>query len=227
MKNLDQKLITYAVAEEAVNREDQTDAQIKAGIEYQSEVVSPNVNDFYYSVYKAAQFLQFTGGLYNEDAYYDENNFCQCLTKSNNDYQLVSFVRTGAHSDLRQNNPPIKNANITVVNGIKIYEGGTFNLEDWQILYNSANSNSEATANTIIKRDENAYAYIKNPEYTDDMAGDMIINKNSLTKYGDNLMSQVSNLMEDAASLEIYKTTTQYKAGDYVLVEETIEDTNV
>ena len=108
-----------------------TESQNRLGIGYKSNINSNIPNGFFYSLSEAIQFLQFTVGLYDASAEYEEGNICKLLYKDNAGYQLKSFRRTNKNNTIKKGNAPYKPATIETTNGIDCYSNGTEN-GDWE-----------------------------------------------------------------------------------------------
>ena len=133
---------------------------IKNGIAFKSNIDSNVLNGFYNILSNAIQYLQFTGGLYSKEAYYNEGNIASLIIKNGNNYSIWQFRRNSNNPQVLNNNPPITGASITTVNGIDIYEGGTLNT-DWDKL--TENYDVEAIPNTVMIRDEEGASNVNMP----------------------------------------------------------------
>lgn len=133
---------------------------IKSGIAFKSNINSNVLNGFYNILSEAIQYLQFTVGLYNKEANYNEGNIASLIIKDSENYSIWQFRRNSNNPQVLNNNPPITGASITTVNGIDIYEGGTLNT-DWDKL--TQNYDVEATPNTVMIRDEEGASKINMP----------------------------------------------------------------
>ncbi|MDA0072975.1 hypothetical protein OFT50_12970 [Brachyspira hyodysenteriae] len=109
---------------------------------------------------EAVQFLQFTGGLYSEEADYDEGNITSLVIKNGEDYSIWQFRRNANNPQVLNNNPPISGASITTVNGVDAYEGGSLNT-DWDKL--TEDYAVEATPNTVMGRDGEGASNVNMP----------------------------------------------------------------
>lgn len=121
------------IAQVAENREDLNPLQLQEGIPYKSDIVTPPINDYYYKITRAVQYLQYTGGLYDPAAIYDDGNVAGLIRQVEDVMQLWTFMRNGNNIDKKINNPPVKNATIINKNGVQIYIGGDVNL-DWNVI---------------------------------------------------------------------------------------------
>lgn len=135
-------------------------AAIASGIEFKSNIDSNVLNGYYNSLSEAVQYLQFTGGLYDENADYDEGNIASLVIKNGTDYSIWQFRRNANNPRVLNNNPPISGASITTVNGVDAYEGGTLNT-DWDKL--TEDYAIEATANTVMGRDSEGASNVNMP----------------------------------------------------------------
>ncbi|WP_295297732.1 hypothetical protein [uncultured Brachyspira sp.] len=133
---------------------------INNGIAFKSNINSNVLNGFYNILSEAIQYLQFTVGLYNKEADYNEGNIASLVIKDSENYSIWQFRRNSNNPQVLNNNPPITGASITTVNGIDIYEGGTLNT-DWDKL--TQNYDVEATPNTVMIRDEEGASKINMP----------------------------------------------------------------
>lgn len=125
------KLINNVIASETDNVMIPTESQNREGIKYKSSIDSNVPNGFFYNLSEAIQFLQFTVGLYDASAEYEEGNICKLLYKDSAGYQLKSFRRTNKNNTIKVGNAPYKPATIETTNGIDCYSAGTENL-DWE-----------------------------------------------------------------------------------------------
>ena len=123
---------------------------IKSGIVFKANIDSNVLNGYYNLLSEAVQFLQFTGGLYSEEADYNEGNIASLVIKNGEDYSIWQFRRNANNPQVLNNNPPVTGASITTVNGVDAYEGGSLNT-DWDKL--TEDYAIEATANTVMGRD--------------------------------------------------------------------------
>ena len=135
-------------------------AAIASGIEFKSNIDSNVLNGYYNLLSEAVQYLQFTGGLYDESADYGEGNIASLVIKNGTDYSIWQFRRNANNPQVLNNNPPITGASITTVNGVDAYEGGTLNT-DWDKL--TEDYAIEATANTVMGRDGEGASNVNMP----------------------------------------------------------------
>ena len=133
---------------------------IKNGIEFKSNINSNVLNGYYNLLSEAIQFLQFTGGLYSEEANYNEGNIASLVIKNGEDYSIWQFRRNANNPQVLNNNPPIAGASITTVNSVDAYEGGTLNT-DWDKL--TEDYAVEATPNTVMGRDGEGASNVNMP----------------------------------------------------------------
>ena len=133
---------------------------IKNGIEFKSNINSNVLNGYYNLLSEAVQFLQFTAGLYSEEANYDEGNIASLVIKNGEDYSIWQFRRNANNPQVLNNNPPISGASITTVNGVDAYEGGTLNT-DWDKL--TEDYAVEAAPNTVMGRDSEGASNVNMP----------------------------------------------------------------
>ena len=133
---------------------------IKSGVVFKSNINSNILNGYYNLLSKAIQYLQFTCGLYNQEADYNEGNIASLVIKDSENYSIWQFRRNSNNPQVLNNNPPITGASITTINGIDIYKGGTLNT-DWDKL--TQNYNVEAISNTVMIRDEEGASNVNMP----------------------------------------------------------------
>ena len=133
---------------------------IKSGVAFKSNINSNVLNGYLNLLSEAVQYLQFTGGLYNEQAEYNEGNIASLVIKNGEDYSIWQFRRNANNPQVLNNNPPITGASITTVNGVDAYEGGTLNT-DWDKL--TEDYAVEATPNTVMGRDGEGASNVNMP----------------------------------------------------------------
>ena len=138
---------------------------IKSGVVFKSNIDSNVLNGYYNLLSEAVQFLQFTGGLYSEEADYNEGNIASLVIKNGTDYSIWQFRRNANNPQVLNNNPPISEASMTTVNGVNAYEGGTLNT-DWDKL--TEDYAIEATANTVMGRDSEGASNVNMPSSVTD-----------------------------------------------------------
>ncbi|KLI61983.1 hypothetical protein, partial [Brachyspira hyodysenteriae] len=135
-------------------------AAIASGVVFKSNINSSVLNGYYNSLSESVQYLQFTGGLYSEEADYDEGNIASLVIKNGEDYSIWQFRRNANNPRVLNNNPPITGASITTVNGVDAYEGGSLNT-DWDKL--TEDYAVEATPNTVMGRDDEGASNVNMP----------------------------------------------------------------
>ena len=160
MKDLNNNILNENIAGDTSNILIPDSSAIKSGIAFKSNINSNVLNGFYNILSEAIQYLQFTVGLYNKEANYNEGNIASLIIKDSENYSIWQFRRNSNNPQVLNNNPPITGASITTVNGIDIYEGGTLNT-DWDKL--TQNYDVEATPNTVMIRDEEGASKINMP----------------------------------------------------------------
>ena len=133
---------------------------IKNGIDFKSNINSNVLNGYYNLLSEAVQFLQFTAGLYSEEANYDEGNIASLVIKNGEDYSIWQFRRNANNPQVLNNNPPITGASITTVNGVDAYEGGSLNT-DWDKL--TEDYAADAAPNTVMGRDSEGASNVNMP----------------------------------------------------------------
>ena len=138
---------------------------IKSGVVFKSNIDSNVLNGYYNLLSEAVQFLQFTGGLYSEEADYNEGNIASLVIKNGEDYSIWQFRRNANNPQVLNNNPPITGASITTVNGVDAYEGGSLNT-DWDKL--TEDYAVEATPNTVMGRDGKGASNVNMPAIVED-----------------------------------------------------------
>ena len=133
---------------------------IKSGVAFKSNINSNVLNGYLNLLSEAVQYLQFTGGLYSEEANYNEGNIASLVIKNGEDYSIWQFRRNANNPQVLNNNPPIAGASITTVNSVDAYEGGTLNT-DWDKL--TEDYAVEATPNTVMGRDGEGASNVNMP----------------------------------------------------------------
>ena len=194
MAKLKNTIFNKNIAEDTSNILLPDTGAVANGIGFKSNINSNSLNGYFNLLSENIQYLQFTGGLYSDDGDYHEGSIASLVIKKGNDYSINQFRRNSNNSKVLNNNPPIKDANILTVNGIDIYEGGTFN-DDWDKM--SAEYSIEAIANTVMGRDNEGASNVKMPA---DVQDDTVINNKYL-----NEQIAASNLETDK-KLETSKT---------------------
>ena len=170
---------------------------IKSGVVFKSNINSNILNGYYNLLSKAIQYLQFTCGLYNQEAYYNEGNIASLIIKNGNNYSIWQFRRNSNNPQVLNNNPPITGASITAVNGIDIYEGGTLNT-DWDKL--TQNYNVEATPNTVMIRDEEGASNVNMPSNIENTT---VVNNEYLEEQLQSGLSTKQNKLTAGTNVEI------------------------
>ena len=138
---------------------------IKSGIVFKANIDSNVLNGYYNLLSEAVQFLQFTGGLYSEEADYNEGNIASLVIKNGEDYSIWQFRRNANNPQVLNNNPPITGASITTVNGVDAYEGGTLST-DWDKL--TEDYAVDAVSNTVMGRDGEGASNVNMPAIVED-----------------------------------------------------------
>lgn len=138
---------------------------IKSGVVFKSNIDSNVLNGYYNLLSEAVQFLQFTGGLYDGNADYNEGNVASLVIKNGEDYSIWQFRRNANNPQVLNNNPPITGASITTVNGVDAYEGGSLNT-DWDKL--TEDYAVEAAPNTVMGRDSEGASNVNMPAIVED-----------------------------------------------------------
>ena len=217
---------------------------IKNGIEFKSNINSNVLNGYYNLLSEAVQYLQFTGGLYDESADYGEGNIASLVIKNGTDYSIWQFRRNANNPQVSNNNPPITGASITTVNGVDAYEGGTLNT-DWDKL--TEDYAIEAAANTVMGRDSEGASNVNMPssvtntsivnneylqqELQEGLAAkqDKLTAGTNITISEDNVISASGNLATKAALVSFDNTNTQLEqlvGYDFPKFKLPIADTN-
>ncbi|WP_288695335.1 hypothetical protein [uncultured Brachyspira sp.] len=160
MRELKNNIFNNNIAGDTSNILIPDSSAIKNGIAFKSNINSNVLNGFYNILSEAIQYLQFTVGLYNKEADYNEGNIASLVIKDSENYSIWQFRRNSNNPQVLNNNPPITGASITTVNGIDIYEGGTLNT-DWDKL--TEDYDVEATPNTVMIRDEEGASNVNMP----------------------------------------------------------------
>lgn len=130
MGNLENKIINTKIAENTTNRVSVNDSTLGIGIEKESMIMSNIPNSFFYTLSQAIQYLQFTIGLYSNEAKYTAGNICKVITKENNHYTIRVFRRNSNNASSLAGNPPLT-ATETVESGITIFENPTAINQNW------------------------------------------------------------------------------------------------
>ncbi|MEI0703146.1 hypothetical protein, partial [Brachyspira intermedia] len=217
---------------------------IKNGIEFKSNINSNVLNGYYNLLSEAVQYLQFTGGLYDESADYGEGNIASLVIKNGTDYSIWQFRRNANNPQVLNNNPPITGASITTVNGADAYEGGSLNT-DWDKL--TEDYDVEATPDTVMGRDSEGASNVNMPssienttvvnnqylqqELQSGLAAkqDKLTAGTNITISEDNEISASGNLATKAALVSFDNTNTQLEqlvGYDFPKFKLPIADTN-
>lgn len=130
MGNLENKIINTKIAENTTNRVSVNDSTLGIGIKKESMIMSNIPNSFFYTLSQAIQYLQFTVGLYSNEAKYTAGNICKVITKENNHYTIRVFRRNSNNASSLAGNPPLT-ATETVESGITIFENPTAINQNW------------------------------------------------------------------------------------------------
>lgn len=176
MAKLKNTIFNKNIAEDTSNILLPDTGAVANGIGFKSNINSNSLNGYLNLLSENVQYLQFAGGLYSNEGDYHEGNIASLVIKKGNDYSINQFRRNSNNSKVLNNNPPIKDANILAVNGIDVYEGGTFN-DDWDKM--SAEYSIEAIANTVMGRDNEGASNVKMPA---DVHDDTVINNKYLNE---------------------------------------------
>ena len=119
------------------------------GIEYKSIIKSDELNGFGFDIYSNVYYNQFTGGNYSQQLTYNKNQFCNILWKQSNysTYKVVNCVCINDNNGTGISNiPPVLNANVELVNGVNVYNGGVENSQYWKLNFAEINSNFKTFA---------------------------------------------------------------------------------
>ena len=116
MPSIDNAPIIKAWAEDTSNKDAPSQTAIGTGIEYAAPLVSSEPNGALYLIFKAAKYLQRTGGMYGATIPYILGQSCSLLCKMSDRYEIRRFICTSA-TDIT-NTPPLSGATITTVNGV-------------------------------------------------------------------------------------------------------------
>lgn len=206
MTDLKNEIINKKIAESTSNILIPDISAIENGIPFKSNIDSNVLNGYYNLLSKSIQFLQFTGGLYSEEADYNEGNIASIVVKNANDYSIWQFRRNANNPQVLNNNPPIAGATILKVNGVDAYEGGTLNT-DWDKL--TEDYSVLPLPNTAMGRDEEGSSNVNMPNNITDTT---IINN----KY---LKEQLSKIISNGKAINVYDNDTDYKENDLICIE--------
>ena len=193
---------------------------IKSGIAFKSNINSNVLNGFYNILSEAIQYLQFTVGLYNKEANYNEGNIASLIIKDSENYSIWQFRRNSNNPQVLNNNPPITGASITTVNGIDIYEGGTLNT-DWDKL--TQNYDVEATPNTVMIRDEEGASKINMPSNIENTT---VVNNEYLEEQLQSGLSTKQDKLIAGTNVEITEDNVINMKGDVATAASQVTQTN-
>ena len=193
---------------------------IKSGIAFKSNINSNVLNGFYNILSEAIQYLQFTVGLYNKEANYNEGNIASLIIKDSENYSIWQFRRNSNNPQVLNNNPPITGASITTVNGIDIYERGTLNT-DWDKL--TQNYDVEATPNTVMIRDEEGASKINMPSNIENTT---VVNNEYLEEQLQSGLSTKQDKLIAGTNVEITEDNVINVQGDVATAASQVTQTN-
>ena len=216
MENLNNNILNNNIAEDTSNILIPDSSAIKSGIVFKSNINSNVLNGFYNILSEAIQYLQFTVGLYNKEASYNEGNIASLVIKDSKNYSIWQFKRNSNNPQILNNNPPITGASITTINGIDIYEGGTLNT-DWDKL--TENYDVEATPNTVMIRDEEGTSNINMPS---NIKNTTIVNN----EYLQTELSKKQDKLTAGTNVEITEDNVINVKGDVATAATQVTQTN-
>ena len=202
MEDLNNNILNNNIAEDTSNILIPDGSAIKSGIVFKSNINSNILNGYLNILSKATQYLQFTVGLYNKEANYNEGNIASLVIKDSENYSIWQFKRNSNNPQVLNNNPPITGASITTVNGVDIYEGGTLNT-DWDKL--TENYDVEATSNTVMIRDEKGASNVNMPSNIEDTT---VINNKYLEEQLQAGLSTKQDKLTAGTNVEITENNT-------------------
>lgn len=217
MSELKNTIFNKNIAEDTSNILLPDTGAVGNGIGFKSNINSNSLNGYLNLLSENIQYLQFTGGLYSDDGDYHEGSIASLVIKKENDYSINQFRRNSNNSKVLNNNPPIKDANILTVNGIDIYEGGTFN-DDWDKM--SAEYSIEAIANTVMGRDNEGSSNVKMPA---DVHDDTVINNKYLNEQIAASNTEIDKKLETSRTeinKELEKKQNKLTAGKNIEISE-------
>lgn len=217
MSELKNTIFNKNIAEDTSNILLPDTGAVGNGIGFKSNINSNSLNGYLNLLSENIQYLQFTGGLYSDDGDYHEGSIASLVIKKENDYSINQFRRNSNNSKVLNNNPPIKDANILTVNGIDIYEGGTFN-DDWDKM--SAEYSIEAIANTVMGRDNEGASNVKMPA---DVHDDTVINNKYLNEQIAASNTEIDKKLETSRTeinKELEKKQNKLTAGKNIEISE-------
>lgn len=208
MAELKNNILNNNIAGDTSNILIPDNSAIKNGIAFKSNIDSNVLNGFYNILSNAIQYLQFTAGLYNKEADYNEGNIASLVIKTSENYSIWQFRRNSNNPQVLNNNHPITGGSITTVNGIDIYEGGTLNT-DWDKL--TENYDVEATPNTVMIRDEEGASNINMPSNIENTT---IVNNEYLKTQLQSGLSTKQDKLTAGTNVEITKDNIINVKGD-------------
>ena len=193
---------------------------INNGIAFKSNINSNVLNGFYNILSEAIQYLQFTVGLYNKEADYNEGNIASLVIKDSENYSIWQFRRNSNNPQVLNNNPPITGASITTVNGIDIYEGGTLNT-DWDKI--TEDYDVEATPNTVMIRDEEGASNVNMPSNIENTT---VVNNEYLEEQLQSGLSTKQDKLIAGTNVEITENNIINVKGDVATDANLVTQTN-
>ena len=193
---------------------------IKSGVVFKSNINSNILNGYYNLLSKAIQYLQFTCGLYNQEAYYNEGNIASLIIKNGNNYSIWQFRRNSNNPQVLNNNPPITGASITKINGIDIYKGGTLNT-DWDKL--TEDYDVEAISNTVMIRDEEGASNVNMPSNIENTT---VVNNEYLEEQLQSSLSTKQDKLTAGINVEITENNVINVKGDVATDANLVTQTN-
>ena len=220
MEDLNNNILNNNIAEGTSNILIPDGSAIKNGIAFKSNIDSNVLNGYLNILSQATQYLQFTAGLYNKEANYNEGNIASLVIKDSENYSIWQFKRNSNNPQVLNNNPPITGASITTVNGIDIYEGGTLNT-DWDKL--TENYDVEATSNTVMIRDEKGASNVNMPSNIEDTT---VINNKYLEEQLQAGLSTKQDKLTAGTNVEITEDNVINVKGDVATTANQVTQTN-
>lgn len=220
MKELNNNIFNNNIAGDTSNILIPDNSAIKKGIVFKSNINSNILNGYYNLLSKAIQYLQFTCGLYNQEADYNEGNIASLVIKDSENYSIWQFRRNSNNPQVLNNNPPITGASITTINGIDIYKGGTLNT-DWDKL--TQNYNVEAISNTVMIRDEVGASNVNTPS---NIKNTTIVNNEYLEKQLQVGLSTKQDKLKAGTNVEITEDNVINVKGDVATTASQVTQTN-
>ena len=220
MEDLNNNILNNNIAEDTSNILIPDGSAIKSGIVFKSNINSNILNGYLNILSKATQYLQFTVGLYNKEANYNEGNIASLVIKDSENYSIWQFKRNSNNPQVLNNNPPITGASITTVNGVDIYEGGTLNT-DWDKL--TENYDVEATSNTVMIRDEKGASNVNMPSNIEDTT---VVNNKYLEEQLQAGLSTKQDKLTAGTNVEITEDNVINVKGDVATAATQVTQTN-